>query len=68
MAGIEERLERVQRLRAKIKEKRDELILIAIRDSQSKGFFHEDKFPAQKGLLGQFVVAPGRSGNGDGIN
>ncbi len=33
MVGIEERLERVHRLRAKIKEKRDELILIAIRDT-----------------------------------
>ena len=33
MAGIEERVERVHRLIAKIKEKRDELILIAIRDT-----------------------------------
>ena len=33
MTGIEERLERVQRLRAKMEEKRDELILIAIRDT-----------------------------------
>lgn len=33
MVGIEKRLERVHRLRAKIKEKRDELIKIAIRDT-----------------------------------
>jgi betaine-aldehyde dehydrogenase len=33
MVGIEERLERVHRLRAKIEEKRDELIEIAIRDT-----------------------------------
>jgi len=39
MVGIEERLERVHRLRAKIKEKRDELILIAIRDM---GFTHRE--------------------------
>jgi betaine-aldehyde dehydrogenase len=39
MTGIEDRLERVHRLRAKIKEKRDELILIAIRDT---GFTHRE--------------------------
>ncbi len=33
MTGIEQRLERVHRLRAKIKEKRDELIAIAIKDT-----------------------------------
>jgi len=33
MTGIEQRLERVHRLRAKIEEKRNELILIAIRDT-----------------------------------
>ncbi|NIQ90931.1 MAG: aldehyde dehydrogenase family protein, partial [Deltaproteobacteria bacterium] len=39
MAGIEERLERVHRLIAKIKEKRDELISIAVRDT---GFTHRE--------------------------
>jgi len=39
MVGIEERLERVHRLTAKIREKRDELILIAIRDN---GFTHRE--------------------------
>ena len=39
MESIEERLERVHRVRAKIKEKRDELILIAIRDT---GFTHRE--------------------------
>jgi betaine-aldehyde dehydrogenase len=39
MTGIEQRLERVHRLMAKIKEKRDELILIAIRDT---GFTHRE--------------------------
>ncbi len=39
MTGIEQRLERVHRLIAKIKEKRDELILIAIRDT---GFTHRE--------------------------
>jgi succinate-semialdehyde dehydrogenase/glutarate-semialdehyde dehydrogenase len=39
MKGIEERLERVHRLRAKIKEKRDELILIAVRET---GFTHRE--------------------------
>jgi len=39
MESIAERLERVQRLIAKIKEKRDELILIAIRDT---GFTHRE--------------------------
>ena len=39
MAGIEERLERVHRLIAKVKEKRDELISIAVRDT---GFTHRE--------------------------
>jgi len=39
MESIEERLERVHRLRAKIEEKRDELILTAIRDN---GFTHRE--------------------------
>jgi hypothetical protein len=51
MAGIEERLERLQRLRAKIKEKRDELILIAIRDSQSRGFSTKTSFPPRRAFL-----------------
>jgi acyl-CoA reductase-like NAD-dependent aldehyde dehydrogenase len=39
MAGIEERLERVHRLIAKIKEKRDALISVAVRDT---GFTHRE--------------------------
>jgi succinate-semialdehyde dehydrogenase/glutarate-semialdehyde dehydrogenase len=39
MEGIEQRLEQVHRLRAKIKEKRDELIGIAVRDT---GFTHRE--------------------------
>ena len=39
MTGIEDRLERVHRLRAKIKEKRDELITVAVRDT---GFTHRE--------------------------
>jgi succinate-semialdehyde dehydrogenase/glutarate-semialdehyde dehydrogenase len=39
MLGIEERLEQVHRLIAKIKEKREELILIAVRDT---GFTHRE--------------------------
>ncbi|MGD8255218.1 MAG: aldehyde dehydrogenase family protein [Syntrophobacterales bacterium] len=39
MTGVEERLERVHRLIAKIKEKRDELISIAVRDT---GFTHRE--------------------------
>jgi succinate-semialdehyde dehydrogenase/glutarate-semialdehyde dehydrogenase len=39
MTGIDERLERVHRLRAKIKEKRDELISVAVRET---GFTHQE--------------------------
>ena len=39
LTGIEERLERVHRLMARIKEKRDELIQVAIRDT---GFTHRE--------------------------
>ncbi len=39
MAGIEERMERVHLLTDRIKEKRDELIQVAIRDT---GFTHRE--------------------------